>query len=65
MTYQDWYEAIQAIELKPSKAIDQCPGGDFRSPEDGRHYWILVSDLRPDLCYYCGREREGESNGRN
>jgi hypothetical protein len=60
MSYSDWYEAIQAIKLKPAKAIDRCPGGGFRKPQDGSHYWILVSDRSPEICYYCNAERGRE-----
>lgn len=63
MSYNDWYESIQSIKLKPSAAaakIDQCPGSGFRKPQDGEHHWILVSDLSPELCYYCNKMKEGE-----
>jgi hypothetical protein len=60
ISYNAWYESIQAIQLKPSAAkIDQCPGAGFRKPDDGRHYFIMVSDLTPDICYYCGK-KEGK-----
>ena len=59
MSYNAWYESIQAIKLTPAVKIDRCPGGDYRKSDDGRHYFIMVSDLSPKACYYCNA-KEGE-----
>jgi hypothetical protein len=39
--------------------LNQCAGGGFRKPEGGTHYFIMVSDLSPRVCYYCN-ESEGK-----
>jgi hypothetical protein len=35
---------------------DLCKGGGFRKPENGHHYFIMVSDLSPEICYHCGEK---------
>lgn len=69
MSYNDWYESIQAIQLKPAAAgaasaataqIDHCQGGDFNKNPDGRHLWIFINQGSPELCYYCSSERGGK-----